>query len=104
MLAGLLDRDPESCRLIEMNGLIAGFAFCTSYGSFRATIQEFAVSPEFQGRGLGTELMTHMIKEFHERGLKSVDLIVNTSAPAYRLYQHFGFIRPDPYAVMLRRL
>ena len=104
MLAGLYYRDPEDCWCIDDNGIIAGIAFCTGYGTFRATIQEFAIAPEFQRRGLGTELMDYVLTQFRDKGVQTVDLVVNIDAPALDLYKKFGFRHPDRYVLMAKWL
>jgi ribosomal protein S18 acetylase RimI-like enzyme len=104
MLAGLLHRDPESCWCAEEAGEIVGFAFCTTYGTFRATIQEFAIAPEFQKKGFGNALMEHVLSEFRRRNIRIADLVVSQDAPAFRLYRKFGFRKPGKYVIMARWL
>jgi aminoglycoside 6'-N-acetyltransferase I len=104
MLSGLLDRNPESCWCIAETDAIVGFAFCTTYGVFRGTVQEFAIDPEFQRRGLGSRLMDHILAEFRLRGLQNVDLVTNVDAPAYNFYRKFNFRRPERYVVMAKPL
>jgi len=104
MLAGLLSRDPESCWCVENDSGILGFAFCTTYGSFRGTIQEFAIAPGSQKRGIGTLMMEHILTQFRSRGLQNVDLVANLDASAFKFYKKFGFQHPDRYVVMARPL
>jgi len=104
MLSGLLARDPESCWCVEEEGRVVGFAFCTTFGKLRATIQEFAISPGFQRKGIGTDLMNHVLAEFKRRAIDSVELIVNRDAPAFMFYRRFGFRQPDRYVLMIRRV
>lgn len=104
MLSGLLERDPFSCWCIEKDGEIAGFIFCTQFGTFRATVQEFAIAPKFQKHSLGTTLMRYALDEFRDRGLQTVDLVVNKEAPAFDMYHTFGFRQPEHYTVMARWL
>lgn len=104
MLSGLLRRDPAHCWCMEENGSILGFAFCTTFGTFRGTIQELAIAPGLQGRGLGTQLMQHILGEFRKEGVQNVDLIANLDAPAYGFYKKFGFKRPRRYTVMARSI
>ncbi|MHB1191100.1 MAG: GNAT family N-acetyltransferase, partial [Armatimonadota bacterium] len=68
MLAGLLARDPENCWCAVRERVI-GFAFCTAFGTFRATVQEFAVEPGQQGRGLGTALLKYVLADFASKGI-----------------------------------
>lgn len=102
MLAGLLEKDKEHCWCIERDGRIQGVAFCTVFGTFRGTIQEFAIGPQFQGKGLGTRLMKHILEEFRSEGIKNADLIANMDAPAFGFYKKFAFRKPYRYTVMAR--
>jgi ribosomal protein S18 acetylase RimI-like enzyme len=104
MLSELLKKDPESCWCVEEDGELAGFAFCTVFGRFRATIQEFAVAPRFQRKGLGRALMKHVLEELERRSVRTVDLVVNRDAPAFALYRKFGFRQPDRYVLMAKWL
>lgn len=100
MLSGLMERDPDDCWCIEMDGEIAGFAFCTVFGKFRATIQELSIAPKFQKRGLGTALMDYALSRFKEKNIRTVDLVAKRDAPAFRMYRKFGFHRSDRYILM----
>ncbi len=104
MLAGPLEKNPENCWGIEDDGRLVGFAFCNVFGSLRATIEEFAISPECQGGGFGTALMQYVLDQFSRRGIQSVDLVANRNAPAYGFYRSFGFYEPRNYVLMTRRL
>jgi len=104
MLAGLLARDPESCWCVEEGEQIIGFAFCTQFGKWRATIQEFAISPSHQRQGIGTSLMLHVLALFRARGVRSADLVVNRHAGAFGFYQKLGFHQPRDYTLMIRSL
>ena len=104
MLAELLKKDPESCWCAEEDGRVSAFAFCTTFGSFRALIQEFAVRPQFQKKGVGTALMKHILADFQNRGITSAELVVNKNAPAFDFYRVFGFRPPKNYTLMIRPL
>ena len=104
MLAELLKKDPESCWCAEEDGQVMGFAFCTTFGRFRALIQEFAVRPKSQKSGIGTALMKHILAEFQHRGVQSAELVVNKHAPAFDFYRRFGFSTPTNYTLMIRML
>lgn len=104
MLSGLLSRDPDHCWCAELDGRIVGFVFCTVFGTFRATVQEFAIAPAYQHKGLGTKMMEHVLDELRSAGLQTVDLVVHRKAPAYRMYKRFGFRQPDDYVLMVRWL
>jgi len=104
MLSGLLERDPLHCWILEKDGTVVGFAFCTTFGKFRGTIQEFAVAPNFQKHGYGSKLMEHILAQFKNEGIQNADLIANLDANAYRFYEKYGFRRPSRYTVMARPL
>ena len=104
MLTGLLERDPASCWCADEEGEIIAFAFCTSFGKWRATIQEFAVAPGHQGKGIGTSLMLHVLADFRARGIRAADLVVNRLAPALEFYRKLGFSQPRDYTLMIRSL
>ncbi len=104
MLAGLYSVDPEHCWCIEVDDEIIGFAFCTVYGSFRATIHEFAIKTEMQGKGFGSALMDYMLAEFKQAGIAAVDLCANKDAKAYKLYKKFGFGAAKNYRIMIKEV
>ena len=55
-------------------------------------LDSFAVSPEFQNQGIGTESLKKVIKMIRERGEKILSLNVDvTNAPAQHVYQKVGF-------------
>ena len=51
-----------------------------------------AVRPACQGRGIGGQMVSHILGVLKERGFKSIHIIVNRdNLPAIRTYAHFGF-------------
>jgi [ribosomal protein S18]-alanine N-acetyltransferase len=65
-------------------------------------INNLAVRPDFQGRGLGTALLRHVLECGATRGADRATLEVRRSnAPARRLYERLGFevaaTRPNYY-------
>jgi ribosomal protein S18 acetylase RimI-like enzyme len=55
-------------------------------------LANMAVSPEFQGRGIGSNLMTHAEDKAWRAGLKKCSLIVDLENPAARrLYERCGY-------------
>jgi ribosomal-protein-alanine N-acetyltransferase len=81
------------CRVLEHNRAVAG------YGIFaveqeRAHILNLCVRPELQGRGLGTQLLTHLLTLARRRGARYALLEVRPSNYAARdLYRRMGFAR-----------
>ncbi|WP_457967805.1 ribosomal protein S18-alanine N-acetyltransferase [Arthrobacter sp. D1-29] len=57
-----------------------------------ADVQTIAVVPEFEGRGIGSALLTQLIDEARRRGAADVLLEVRSDNPrAQQLYLRFGF-------------
>lgn len=57
-----------------------------------ADVQTIAVVPEFEGRGIGSAILTELIEEARERGATEVLLEVRADNPrAQALYVRFGF-------------
>lgn len=67
-----------------------------------ADVQTIAVVPEYEGRGIGTTLLTTLIEEARRRRAADVLLEVRADNPrAQQLYRRFGFeqihVRPRYY-------
>ncbi|MFX8856526.1 GNAT family N-acetyltransferase [Acinetobacter baumannii] len=53
-------------------------------------LQKFYVSPQYQGSGIGSEVLGNLLVRWRSTGKKIV-LRVLVNNPARRLYQRFGF-------------
>lgn len=89
-------RDPEKIELAFRNSPLKVFAFdgnklvgagrALSDGVWRAIIYDVAVLPEYQGRGIGSEMMRQLIQT------AKVDVIMLYAAPGKEaFYERFGF-------------
>jgi diamine N-acetyltransferase len=54
-------------------------------------IHKLYMLPEYQGKGLGRELLNHSIDVAFDLGLKRLHLNVNRYNPAVEFYKHVGF-------------
>ena len=54
-------------------------------------IEEFCVSPELQGQGLGSRLMKLIENDIREKGLAGIFLQTDNDKPSYRFYMKNGF-------------
>lgn len=70
---------------------MAGFAI-TQVVLDEATLFNLAVDPAFQRRGIGRELLEHVITELESRGIQTLWLEVRASnRPAIALYEQLDF-------------
>jgi arsenite methyltransferase len=65
---------------------VVGLELCGEHALLRST----AVAPEWQGRGLGRQLVERIIAEAEARGIKALYLLTTT---AERYFPSFGFVR-----------
>ena len=54
-------------------------------------IDEFCVSPELQGKGIGSRFMGMIEEEVKKRGLSGIFLQTDDDKPSYRFYHKNGF-------------
>ena len=80
---------PASTRIVLVNGQAAGMleVLTDETGVRLANIR---VAPEYQGQGIGTRLVSEVLRDAHQRGL-SVTLRVLKVNPARRFYERLGF-------------
>lgn len=100
ILTEMRRRSPETCFVAEVDGTLVGFILCTTLAGIRATIEEFAVDPAHQRRGIGRRLLEHVCSLFRQSHYATVELIVDRLAPALAMYRRFGFTESDRYRLM----
>ena len=54
-------------------------------------LHKFYLQPEHHGKGLGKQMMNHIIHEVQRAGGKSIELNVNKYNPAFHFYKKLGF-------------
>lgn len=101
MFADELAQASRHYLVAEEHGEILGYAGLMCLEPV-ADVQTIAVLPEFEGRGIGTSLLTRLLAEAGRRGATEALLEVRADNPrAQRLYQRFGFeqihLRPRYY-------
>ncbi len=66
-----------------------------------------AIKEQYRGKGLGTNLINHIVDKYAEMGLKQLSLNVNQLNPAKRLYERCGFTpfsEQEDSVIMTRQL
>ena len=77
--------------LLKVDGIIAGYYF-TRFIAGEMTLENICVSPDFQGQGIGSVLMAHLIELAKQ--LNSIDILLEvrqSNHAALALYKKHGF-------------
>ncbi len=80
---------PEAYEIVEIQGRPIG-VLCVTKTQYEVRIVEIQLLPEYQGRGIGTELLQRELQLADEQGLP-VRLQVLLKNQARALYQRLGF-------------
>jgi ribosomal protein S18 acetylase RimI-like enzyme len=71
---------------------LIGFARVLTDGIYRATLWDVVVHPDYQGQGIGEELMDHILSHSI---LSKVEKFWLNTRDKFRFYEKFGFVRSD---------
>ena len=71
------------------NEELVGYVDCVSNGVTDAYIQDLMVHPDYQGKGVGTELMNKMIKYLKEKRIYIISVVFEERLKPF--YDRFGF-------------
>jgi putative acetyltransferase len=115
--AGMLASSPPgSCHFLDFDGLnapdvtfwsiwdegqLAGCGALKELSSMHGEIKSMRTAADYLGKGVGTQMLRHIIHEAKARGCNRLSLETG-SGPAFdaarRLYQRFGFEYCPPFA------
>ena len=80
------------CRVGEIRGEIVAYGIL-SIGAGEAHVMNLCVAPEWQGQGLGREMLEHLLETAQREGVSTVFLEVRPSnTRALALYRKLGFV------------
>lgn len=86
-----LEKDPEGCFLAEDNGKVLGFIYSRTWGRV-GWFGTFAVLPEYQGQGIGKELINASLEYLLLQGCRVIGIeTMPESAYNIGLYLGRGF-------------
>lgn len=68
---------------------LIGYVDSVSNGVTDAYIQDLIVHPDYQGKGIGTELMNRMIATLKERNIYMISVVFEEKLKSF--YNRFGF-------------
>ena len=80
---------PADTRVITLDGADVGWVEASDTGA-ELVLKQFYIAPAQQKRGIGTQVMDLLLKEWQSAG-KPIVLNVLKNNPARRLYQRLGF-------------
>ena len=81
--------------LYEDDKLI-GFGRIISDGIYHALIADLIILPEYQGKGLGSELLARLVKRCKKNTIRDIQLF--SAINKFAFYEKHGFIRRSPNA------
>ena len=89
-------RPGDVCLMAEAGGQAVGAVWARimdDYGHVDDETPSLAISlyPAYRGRGIGTNLLEHMLTWLRQGGYKQVSLSVQKANPAANLYRRMGF-------------
>lgn len=98
----LLEADPSAasistylldswCLVATSSGQIIAACVVKPHDSSRAELFNIAVSPDFQGKGWGTQLLRHTIQYVRNKNMKRLELGTGTFGHQLTFYQRLGF-------------
>ncbi len=79
---------------------IVGFGRATSDGIYRAVLWDVIVPKDFQGRGIGSEVMERLLSSGRIKGVERVYLMTSNS---WEFYSQFNFHQVHEQKLMLRK-
>ena len=75
-------------------GKLVGFGRVISDGILHAMIYEMIIYPEYQGKGIGKEILNLLVKRCQASNIRDIQLFC--AKGKRKFYQKFGFVsRPD---------
>ena len=72
------------------------------WSSDEVSIEEFFVSPNYQGKKIGTKLLDEVIKYVKEHNFGGICLLTNKNSKAYEYYLKNGFVLNDEIVCMYK--
>lgn len=84
-------------------GFILGTSMLFHYGR-TFEINDLAVDPDFQQRGIGKELLEQFLDDIKEMGIVGVHLITASEGNLASFYEKYGFLKENEVMLMGKEL
>ncbi len=100
------DFDPEMWFLVEQDDGLVACALYWKANQGRGWLKDIVVRDSERGRGLGTALIEHGLREYAARGVDRVGLKVDSTNPtgAPQLYARLGYVTDQRLAIWTKEL
>lgn len=85
---------PSLCFCLESGKKVAGFMFCEEFTYVKGKylwVVEFAIDPEFQGKGFGKQALEFIEGRARKNGFDVLYLAADIKENAIKVYKKFGF-------------
>jgi ribosomal protein S18 acetylase RimI-like enzyme len=109
-VAYYIRRDPDACRIAEVNGKAVGFMLVDLRGGefgleeTSGWVERFGVDPDYQGRSLGRRMFEAVVEHMRERGITTVRTLVHDEdEDLARFLRAVGFVNA-PITALTRHL
>lgn len=94
--------------IIEHNEIVAGycllsFTYSNEVAGLVVMIEEAYICPDFQGHGLGSELLAYIESEYEGKAKRFRLEVTDTNLGAIKLYEKFGYQQFD-YVQMVKEI
>ena len=83
----------------QVAGFILGASMLFHYGR-TFEINDLAVSPEYQGRGIASLLLDRLVADLREQGIKAFHLITAAEGTLPAFYERHGFVKEQQVILM----
>ncbi len=94
-IESFLQAHPDWILVTELEGKVVGFvSYSLDHDRKLGTVQNNAVDPQFQNKGMGTEQILHVLDIFRRKGMKLAEVRTGRGVrylPARRMYEKCGF-------------
>ena len=95
------DFDTGLLEIIVFDGVDAGYLYVCRYDT-HVQLADIAILPEYQGKGIGTQLIKGLLAEARGRGLPVGLGVFKINPGAQKLYKSLGFVQVSEDAIFIK--
>lgn len=95
------DFDAGLLEVVTYGGVNAGYIYICRYPD-HIQLADIAILPEFQNKGIGTNLIKQLLTEARSRGIPMGLGVFKINPSALRLYRSLGFVQVSEDAIFIK--